>query len=257
MLSASILLFSGCSLLDDALKDLEGLTSPLVAQAFFLGVAEPDDPTIAQALADSDLGLERIIQVHLADAASVDDLTQAPISGAIVDLQVGSSGALELEESVDGAYVATSADGLVYTTGQNASVSITIGESFSTLAISLPQAVEATVSADWDSNSPMTVDLGGAYDGALGVVFDVASAEVTWDNRPAGIQEIYDFTHGDGDVTELSIPASAFPGPSVYAVGIAGVDNADPETFENVNTLLTSFVAGKVRFYGVSTIPLP
>ena len=184
-------------------------------------------------------------------------MTEAPISGAIVDLQVGSSGALELEESLDGAYVATSADGLVYTTGQEASVSITIGESFSTLAISLPQAVEATVNAAWESNSPMTVDLGRGYDGALGVVIDVASAEVTWDNRPSGIQEIYDFTHGDGEVTELSIPASAFPGPSVYAVGIAGVDNADPETFENVNTLLTSFVAGKVRFYGVSTIPLP
>jgi len=257
MLSASILLFSGCSLLDDALKDLEGLTSPMVAQAFFLGVAEPDDPAIAQALADSDLELERIIQVHLADAASVDDLAQAPISGAIVDLQVGASGALQIEESLEGAYVATSEDGLVYTTGQDATLSITLGESFSTLSISLPQAVEATVSADWDSNAPMTVGLGGSYDGALGVVIDVATAEVTWDNRPSGIQEIYDFTHGEGGVTELVIPASAFPGPSVYAVGIAGVDNADPETFENVNTLLTSFVAGKVRFYGVNTIPIP
>lgn len=257
MLSTSILLLSGCGLIDDAIKDLEGLTNPLVGQAFFLGVAEPDDTTIAQALADSEIGLERIIQVHLADAASVDDLTEAPISGAVVDLEVGSSGAVDLEEVMDGGYKASAADGLTYVTGQDANLSIMLGEDVSTMSISLPAAVEAVVSSDWDSNTEMVVSLGGEYDGALGVVLDVAAAEVTWDNRPSGIQEIYDFTHGDAVVTELVIPASAFPGPSLYAVGIAGVDNADPETFENVNTLLTSFVAGKVRFYAVNTIPIP
>jgi hypothetical protein len=71
------------------------------------------------------------------------------------------------------------------------------------------------------------------------------------------IQSLYDFTHMDGSVNSLEIPASAFPSESVYAVGIAGIENADPETFDGVNILLTSFMAGKVTFYPVSTIPIP
>jgi hypothetical protein len=257
VLAGAFLLLPGCDLLGEAIEELEGLTNPLVAQAFFLGVATPEDPDLAAAIEDSAMELDRAIQVFLADAASADDLTNAPVSGASVTVQVGGGSAVDLDETVDGGYKATGGDGLEYTTGQDATVKVTIGESVAVMSLTLPVAVSATVPTEADANTALVVDLGSEFDGVMGVVIDVLTSEVTWDNRPLGIQELYDFTHTDGSVSTLEIPAEAFPGESLYAVGIAGIENADSETFEGVNTLLTSFMAGKVTFYPVSTIPIP
>jgi len=257
VLSATFLLLPGCDLLGEAIEEFEGLTNPLVAQTFLLGVAAPEDADLAAAIEDSAMELDRAIQVFLADAASADDLENAPVSGAAVTVQVGAGDAVSLDEAVDGGYKATGVDGLEYITGQDATVSVTLGESTATMSLTLPVAVSATVPTEVDANTALSVDLGSGYDGVMGVVIDVVSSEVTWDNRPLGIQELYDFTHTDGTVSTLEIPADAFPSESLYAVGIAGIENADPETFENVNTVLTSFMAGKVTFYPVSTIPLP
>ncbi len=257
VLSASFLFLPGCDLLGEAIEEFEGLTNPLVAQTFLLGVATPEDPELAAAIEDSAMEMDRVIQVFLADAASADDLTNAPVSGASVTVQVGAGDAVDLNEAVDGGYKASGADGLDYTTGQDATVTVTLGDSSATMSLTLPIAVSATVPAEADANTALVVDLGSGYDGALGVVIDVATSEITWENRPMGIQELYDFTHTDGSVSTLEIPAEAFPTESVYAVGIAGIENADPESFDGVNILLTSFMAGKVTFYPVSTIAIP
>ena len=256
LLSAAFLFLPGCDLLGEAIEEFEGLTNPLVAQVFLLGVATPEDADLAAAIEDSSMEMDRAIQVFLADAASADDLENAPVSGAAVTVQVGPGSAVDLDEAVDGGYKATGADGLEYITGQDATVSVTLGESTATLSLTLPIAVSATVPTETDANTALSVDLGSGYDGALGVVIDMLSSEVTWDNRPIGIQELYDFTHAEGTVSTLEIPAEAFPGESLYAVGIAGIENADPESFDGVNILLTSFMAGKVTFYPVSTIPI-
>jgi hypothetical protein len=257
LLSAAFLFLSGCDLLGEAIDEFEGLTNPLVAQVFLLGIATPEDAELAAAIEDSAMELDRAIQVFLADAASADDLENAPVSGAAVSVQVGPGGAVDLDEAVDGGYKATGADGLEYITGQDATVSVTLGESTAVMSLTLPIAVSATVPTEADANTALSVELGSDYDGALGVVIDLLSSEVTWDNRPLDIQSLYDFTHVEGSVNTLEIPATAFPGESLYAVGIAGIENADPETFDGVNTLLTSFMAGKVTFYPVSTIPVP
>jgi hypothetical protein len=80
------------------------------------------------------------------------------------------------------------------------------------------------------------------------VVLDMSSGDVTWSNEPGDIGELYDFTHGESEGASVAIPASALSNATLYAVGVAGMINADPETFEDVNTALSTMMAGKLTF---------
>jgi len=41
----------------------------------------------------------------------------------------------------------------------------------------------------------------------------------------------------------------------VYAVGVAGMGAGEPDQFINVNTALSSVIAGKMKFYPVTVAP--
>ena len=58
----------------------------------------------------------------------------------------------------------------------------------------------------------------------------------------------YDFARAD-TVTRVTIPGDlAFDSAGVYAVGVAGMNKADSDTFVDMNTALSSVMAGKLRF---------
>ena len=49
MLLTAALLLTGCDLLEDAREELTDLTNPLVGQVMLVGIAEPEDATVAAA----------------------------------------------------------------------------------------------------------------------------------------------------------------------------------------------------------------
>ena len=246
----TLIMLTGCEQIDKIKGTVDGLTNPLVSQTIVLGVAEPDSKEIDLKGTEFDKGT--LAQVFLADAASVNEIESAPISGADVKLRIGSTAAVWFNEDAGGAYSASGDDGLVYAGGEEAALTVEIGEDVGEATLTLPQPPTATIRETHAANTAMQVELEGvAYDAVLGVVINVTSGEITWQNRPEGIREVYDLTHGDGGVTSLNIPATAFPAGCVCAVGVAGLMNAASDAFVNQNTGLSSFTAGQMKFWPV------
>jgi hypothetical protein len=245
-----VLLSLGCiyfqDSLDDIVEDIEGLTNPLVVQAAFIGVAEPESEDID--LSDTEFADGSGLTAFLADAASADQMDEAPISGAEARIRVGNQAAVDLTEGeTDGQYSATGPDGLSYVEGQEAVLTVVVGDSTSTLPVVLPPAASLDLPATGPLNQSITLDLAGQdFDRVLVVVLAMSSGEVTWSNKPEGIEDWYDF---DDAADSFTIPAGAFADPDLYAIGVAGLDKADSEGFDNMNTALSGLQAGLMEFH--------
>lgn len=246
-----LVLLAGCEQLTDIKDKVEGLTNPMVSQALLLGVAEPESGEVDLSGTDFDKGTG--LNVFLADASSVDDLEEAPITGADVRIRVGDTAAVVVDEAESGAYLATGDDGLEYEAGADAVLSIDYGDESFQSNVTLPPPAQVDIPDTHQAGEPLTVDLSeGSYDSVLAVVINGATGDVTWQNRPETVREIYDFTHGTGaGVSELTIPGSAFPAGCACAVGIAGMRAASADEFVNQNTALSSLIAGQLKFYPV------
>lgn len=251
MFVIGLTLLTACQQINDIKGTVEGLTNPLVAEAIFLGVAQPDSNDIDLSGTEFDNGAA--LQVFLADASSVDEIEQAPVEGADLRVRVGGTSAVVLSEIGSGAYDATGDDGLNYTAESDAVVTAVIDGDQSQLSVTLPAAANADVPNNHGAGEALLVDLGdGSFNSVLAVVLNVRSGNVTWTNRPDGVKEVYDFTHTDEMVSTVAIPGEAFPANCACAVGIAGMVNADGTTFTNANTALSAFSAGKMKFYAVA-----
>lgn len=241
-------LLAGCEAINALKDDVEGLTNPLVVQGMYLGVGEPE---AGVDLGGTDFDKAAQATVLLADAASVDDLENAPVTGAAVSLRSETGGSVALGDEGGGKYAASSDDGLVYAGGEQIALAIET-DVLSKVAIVAPPEPDAGLPDTHAAGEPLVVDLAGqGFDMALVVVVDGASGEVTFSNEPADIRELYDFTHGDG-TTRVEIPGGAFGRSSVYAVGVAGLNAASADDFEELNTALSAFLAGKFRFYALT-----
>ena len=97
MLLTAALLFTGCDLLEEARDELTDLTNPLVGQVMIVGIAEPDDPTVAQALEGTDWEQGIFAQAFLADATNANDLSNAPVGSATVKAKVGTNQPIRLQ----------------------------------------------------------------------------------------------------------------------------------------------------------------
>lgn len=241
-----LLMLASCNfqdILDDATTTFEGLTNPLVVQGWYVGVAEPESDQIDLSGTDFDKGAA--LTVFLADAGNANELDKAPVSGAGVQAD-----GVDLSEESDGAYAASSDDGLTYTEGGDSLVSVQIGDGMAEATVLTPAAADANIPTTGALGANLTVDLSGqGFDNVLVVVLDMASAEVVWTNTPSDIKGVYDFATAD-QVNSLTVPgAEAFAGSGVYAVGVAGMNKADSDSFVDMNTALSSVMAGKLRFY--------
>jgi len=256
MLVTLMLLLPGCDLIQDARDELTDLTNPLVSQALLVGIAEPEDDAVANALAQTDWNMGVIAQVFLADATSADDLSNAPVGDATVKLKIGGNQPIRLEEDETGSYSATNEDGLVYQVSADVEVSVNLEGGPALLVNKLPQEPDVDVPTQQAKGAKLVVDLTNrSYNAVLGVVINAQTSNVVWSNEPATAEEIYNFGHSDGFVNKLEIPGSAFASPGVYAVGIAGLVNGNVDDFDNVNSLLSSFMAGKMSIYPVTVLP--
>jgi len=256
MLFAALLLLPGCDLLEDARDELTGLTNPLVGQAMVIGIAEPENELVAAALAETEWSQGVFAQVFLADATSADDLSKAPVGGANVNIVVGGNAAVRLNEDESGSYSASNEDDLVYQVGANVAISVNLEGGPALMGGQLPQATTADIPSQQNKGAKMVIDLSAdSFNAVLGVVFDAQTSQVVWSNEPTTAEEVYAFGHSDGFVTSLEIPGPTFSNPGIYAVGIAGLVSGEASEFDNMNTLLSSFMAGKMSLYAVTVMP--
>lgn len=247
-------LLAGCSDLDDLKDKVDGFTNPTVIEGLVLGVAEPDFEFDLSGT-DFDKGAAGV--VFLADAASVDEIESAPITGADVNILSDSSGKVKLKGEGDGKYAVTGEDGFEYNAGEDLDLTIDFGDSSSGATVKAPAAASVSIAEEHTKGEGVTVDLSGqSFSSVLVVVFDASTGDITFSNEPNGIKEIYDFTHGGADGLVVEIPGSAFSSESLYAVGVAGLKNAGADDFTDSNTLLSSYMAGKMKFFPVSTLTL-
>lgn len=243
---------SGCAEIDAFKEAVDGLTNPLVGQGIVLGV-EPPEQGSGIDLSQSDFSQGAWAELYLADAASVDDMDEAPVTGASASLSSASNGSLALAEAADGRYTTDEDGGLVY--GQEAvTLTVAIEDGSHSMMVVAPSAPEADLPTSHSANSPLTVDLSGqGFDSTLVVVFDAASFEATYSNQPEDIGALYEFSHG-GNGSTVELPATAFADQTLYAVGVAGLVNAEAADLAELNTVLSGMMAGKFRFYPVSTL---
>lgn len=246
-----ILVLSGCAQLSEWQEKFEGYTNPLVAQAMFIGVAEPDSEFID--LGGTEFESGAAVQVFLADASNVDDLENAPISGGAVQVRVGNNPSLPLYEEDIGAYRATGVEGLDYIVGQDTSLTISIDGQKGSATGKLPEA--AVIDVEWyQDGTDLAIDLSHhSFDTVLGVVIDMVTGELVWSNEPADISELYDMTHASEPVNRLIIPGVVFSQESVYAVGVAGMMVTEEEQLDGVNLALSSYMQGQLVFNPVCT----
>lgn len=255
-----VLLLTGCGDIQKllALKDtFDAYTNSTVASTSILGVAPAADERVDMALALTDLGSGARATAWLVQAEGAGGLDEDGLSGQPVQLVIDGQG-VALEEQVAGEYSADGETGLHYLPRTEARLQIDTEDGRKGLAIGLPDAPDFDLPAAHVAKEPLEVDLTGQdYDESLVMVLDVLTGAVTWEQTPKGAMELYEFARADGAVGWVDIPADAFPDESVYAVGIAGTWNADPETFEGVNVALTTGFAGRFRFVTTCTFTDP
>ena len=247
-------LLAACQQIEDIKDKASGLVNPLVVEGLYLGVAEPESDEID--LSSTDFANGAVIQVFLADAASVTDIEDAPVEGATVRLRSDANGPQILNDEGSGRYAADAGDGLDYRASDGISLVVDLTDGEASLDLTAPPAADVDIDETHSANSAMVVDLEGqGFDSALVVVFEASSGDVTFSNRPESVKEIYDFSHGgDGESLIIELPATAFPDQTIYAVGVAGLVSATADEMVDVNTGLSTFMAGKMKFYPVSTL---
>jgi len=247
MLAALVLPLGACEVPDVA-GIWGGLTSSLVAEGVILSVAPPDtNMDLSGSGFDSGMGFT----AFLADAAQVADLANAPITGATVSLH-----GVAADDQGEGVYTYAGTD-LTYAEGETWQVKVDLAGDVATASVTLPPTVTVTIPQQHDANADLTVALAGQdYATALVVVYDLQAKAVTFSNEPKSISEVYQFTRGDA-VEDIIIPGSAFAASSVYAVGVAGLNHTTAADLDQMNSALSSIMAGQMKFYPVSTMVLP
>ena len=241
-----LLATSGCDLVENTQDALDGLTNPLVGLGLVIGVEEPEEVDLAST------GLESgtTFSMFLADAASADDLENAPIDGATVTLE-----GIETDPAVDGLYVLGPDRAPSYVGQAIFDVAIDINGEMASGRVRLPDGPDFVAIQGHTPGEGLTIDLTGqGFNAAIVVVIESSSGELTFSNEPETAREVYDLTRGNGDVGAVDVPGTAFPSDNeVYVMGIAGLHHTETSNLDGMNTVISSLSAGQMVFQPVST----
>lgn len=239
-----LLPLGGCELFNAGRNTIDGLLNPLVAEGMVISVEGPsiadtgNQPTFD--LSESGLEEGTTLTLFLADAANVNEIDQAPVTDASVTLE-----GVEASGGEGGLYAI--AQGLSYAAGTSWTLDVDVADTSASAVVDLPPPASYTLPA-LAVDTPITIDLTGqGFNSALVVVIR-ATEGVTYSNKPEGIREFYDFTHGGDEVTTVEIPAEAFPDNGAYAVGVAGLVHTTAEDLTEMNTGLTAIMSGEMVF---------
>ena len=276
MLFLSLSMFIGCEKLKEQLNDVqtqfEDITNTFVAAGTILGVEEPDFNDFIEeelCLDPESLPIDESMYeqgnqalVFLAQAelsANIND--SQPVLGASISIDSANgniSNVMMEEGEIDGQYSAGADQGLNYT---NDIVTFTIDSGASelhTLSVDAPPAATLeSIPRESPENTAITVDLTGqGFHSALMMVINVETGEMSYDNLPQEVEEMYALAHPQGsllgeetpEIESVELPATAFPEQGLYAVGVAGLRAAGSDDMDNINLLLSGMIAGKFAF---------
>jgi hypothetical protein len=251
---------TGCGKLSEIKDVVDGVSERFVVSGIYLGVEQPDGVDLSKTAFSG-----ARLTAYLADAGQISEIEDAPITGtAVMLLSPGNGGSVPMNDSGLGKYELSSEDGLEYFSGEEISLTSTYGDTDRAISVDAPPAASLDIDPDHVAGNPMAIDLSGqGFDAALVVVMDVETGEITWSNEPSDISALYDMTHPDGfvigesedtdDTILIEIPGKAFASESYYIVGVAGMNVSNTASFENINTALSTVMAGKLRFSDVCT----
>lgn len=233
---------AGCGRLDTLSDVLNDLVTPTVADGLYVGVELPDGLDFGF----SDDYAVAACQMFL---AAVDDPTQidsAPMDDAKVAFDSPQNDEIAIPDQGDGKYRITSYDGLRYVPGDTATVTFT--DSFGgsgTMAASTPAAPEADLPVTGTALQAFTVTTAEPWDNLLVAVYDLDRSEVAYNNLPEAVEDIYAYTHPEEQTDRIEVPGDAIKRAGNYVIGVAGMELADPESFDGVNISLSSFMTGR------------
>lgn len=259
MIVLALLSLTGCEAFQKARDTLDGVLQPVVVEGLVLGIQAPQGTGADDLFQDSPYAAGTAVTAFLADAQEVADLENAPITDAEVVVDVGDA-TFDIPALGEGGYSRVPDGAMVYDAGQTWSLSITRtadGESSTGVAsLALPADHDFSEQLPMFHTAGEAIDLdftGLDYDAALVVVLDQDG--VAYSNEPTTIREVYEFTHGNGDLTTETLPGEVFTEGGIFLVGVAGMTNTRAADLEGVNTALSTVMMGKMRFYAVSTFP--
>lgn len=233
----------GCGRLEAAGNAVDDVTAPVVAQGVLLGLELPDGIDLSDAEGFTSTALCRLFLAYVADPG---ELAEAPVQGAEAALRSDGTGSLDFRDVGEGAYELDAGDGLVYTPGTTASVSIDVDGDEGRLRVAMPDTADVDMPGSVQRQSDFVVELDdGPWANVAVAVYDLDRGRLTWDNVPTGVDEVYAFTHTEGPVDRVTVPAEAVARQGTYVVGVAGMAIADVDGFEGVNTSLSAFIAGR------------
>ena len=238
-----LVLLSACDRLEAAGEAMTEATSPVVVQGMLLGLDAPEGVDLSDS---GELAFTSLCEVFLAYVADPTELAESPAEGAGIRFKSPVNGSLLFGEAGDGKYALDSDDGLVYSPGDDAIITVTLEGEQGRLAVTAPEAPDLDLPTQIVRESTLEVQLEREYDGVVAAVYDLDRGRVTWENLPSGVDEVYEFTHADEGTDRIHIPPDAFSRQGTYVVGVAGMEVADPGSFEGVNTQLSAFTTGRL-----------
>ena len=253
-LGGSAALLGGCAQLKAWQEEVEALTNQFVLEGIYIGLEEPEDELIAEIIQHTKLRDGSTATVFLADASSIDEIENSPISGANVAFESPSNGGINMTESSGGKYELSGDHGLEYWAGEEATIYSDYDGVTHRIMTNAPAAPDIVLDEWHPAGDPLEVDLQGqGFDTTVVAVFDLVEADLTFSEAPESIGDLYEVAKGDGASLVVEIPGSALANESLYAVGVAGLVNSDVENFEEVNTAMSAFLAGEFTFQTVCT----
>ena len=262
VLMGGVSALSGCATLAELHETVEGITERFVVEGIYLGIESPEGVDLSETAFSG-----ARLTAFLADASQISEIEDAPIENtALLLMSPGNGGSIPMIDAGGGKYELSAADGLEYVSGEEVTLASSYGGRDRNISVEVPVAPTLAVNSDHAINTPITVDLSGqGFDTALAVVMEVQTGIVTWSNEPADIAGLYEMTHPNGiliggeedlstdDTLTVEIPAHAFADEGYYILGVAGMVISNTSSFENVNTALSTVIAGKLRFTDVCT----
>ena len=148
----------------------------------------------------------------------------------------------------EGFYALNQDDGLEYVDQEM--VTIIFEDDAGTHSISnvLPSSAEFDLPDDHAAGRDVTIDLTGqGFTSYLVAVTRFPDGELVYSNEPTSFSDIYDLSHAETDVTEVVIPGDSFAEEGVYAIALSALVGNETEDMVELNTILSSLLAGKVK----------
>lgn len=236
----------------DRLQRIADLADPVVAQGLFLGLEVPDGlPDLGDV---EGFQYAAACTVFLGYFGDPSEITEAPVEGAELQLRSPANGRMVFRDEGEGKYMLDSSDGLVYSPGDALVISFEVDGVEARLDVVAPEPAELELPEVVEPETAVDVDLSDYdFEGALAASYDLGRGRLAWDNLPLSVEEVYDFTHAEGEIDAFELPPEALLRQGTYIVGVAGMQITDPQDFTGVNTSLSAFSAGQIvpRFVAV------